>query len=769
MSEQNKSAETGSSSVSKNSPQKKEGSSKASSAHGVKKDGGGRSWWKIALAVVLVIILLPLAAFGIDYARVDVPKPSEVRSPQIATFYASDSTTQLARIVPPEGNREQVGLDQVPAHVQNAVLAAEDREFWTNKGFSLTGFGRAVLGQLTGNTDAGGGSTITQQYVKNTVVGNKHSFARKWDELVVSVKMTNEWDKKQILGAYLNTVYFGRNAYGIQSAAKAYFNKPVDQLTVEEGSVLAAAIQRPSELDPWVNKDASVQRWNYVMDGLESMGSINQQQRATMQYPMVRDPAEYQSFTQADGTNGLIKSQVMNELASLGISDQDVSTRGLQVTTTIDPKVQEATLDAVHSNLDGLQKDARAAAVTVEPATGAVRGYFGGDEPTGLDYANSGLQTGSTFKIFGMAAALQQGIPTSANYSSAPVQLDGGITINNDSGETCGTCSLANALKNSFNTSFIRLQQDLDNKAQDTADMAHALGVERSIPGIKQTLSENGNTPFDGIILGQYQTRPLDMATAMATVANSGVWNRPHFVQKVTTADGTVVYDANPAQTAERRVSSQVTDNLLDAMKPIASFSKGHGLAGGRVSAAKTGTAQLGDTGQNKDAWMIGATPQLSTSVWVGTADGTDAIQGPSGGLMYGSDTPAQIWKEILDASLEGEEYKEFPKPTPVNYRGFKGQENPAGTSIVEQAPRATSYRRAPVTTAEEPTREKSTASAPASEPAPAPVPVPAPAPAPAPALPALPALPVPVNPLPAPAPEPAPAPAPAPAPKPAP
>ncbi|HKM25456.1 MAG TPA: transglycosylase domain-containing protein, partial [Corynebacterium sp.] len=569
------------------------------------------------------------------------------------------SSTELARVVPPEGNRRQVPLEEVPVHVQNAVLAAEDREFWTNQGFSFTGFGRAVIGQITGNPSAGGGSTITQQYVKNALVGDEHSYVRKARELVYSVKMTNEWAKEDILSAYLNTVYLGRNAYGVEAASHAYFNKSISELTPEEGAVLAATIQLPSQLDPWNNREGAEARWNYVLDGMVEMEVLPEEERTGLHYPETRNPAEYSAYTEATGTNGMIKNHVMDELKRIGITEEDVTTRGLRITTTIDMQAQNATVDAVHTNLAQLQEDARAGVVSVEPGTGAVRAYFGGDDAAGWDYGNAALQTGSTFKIFGLAAALQQGIPLSAVYDSSPVMLPGNIQVTNWDGGSAGYTTLSEALKRSFNTSFIRLQDDLINTTQDTADMAHALGMAKTLPGVPATLTEFGEQPYEGIILGQYQSRPLDMATALATLANRGVWHETYFVERVETSEGEVLFQ-HEAGEGERRVAEVVADNLLNAMEPIAAYSNGNSLAGGRPSASKTGTAQLGNTGLNKDAWMIGATPQLATAVWVGTADNTTAIFNPWGGNMFGAGTPASIWKASMDGAHEGKEIEYF-------------------------------------------------------------------------------------------------------------
>nr|WP_275432378.1 transglycosylase domain-containing protein [Corynebacterium striatum] len=617
------------------------------------------------MIIALVLVAVPAGLFAYAYSQYNVPEPKELQANQVSTIVAGDGTTQLAKLVPPEGNRTQVKLDEVPDYVEDSVLSAEDREFWTNSGFSFTGLGRAVLGKLTGDSTAGGGSTITQQYVKNTLVGDEYSYARKIRELIYSIKMTNEWSKEDILQAYLNTVYFGRNAYGIQAASNAYFNKDAKDLTVEEGAMLAGLIQSPSVLDPRVDEESSKARWNYVLDGLVEMGDLDATQRAQMQFPQTRDPAEYSAYTEAPGAYGHIKNQVIAELERVGITEDQVATGGLKITTTIDMNVQNSSTEAVDGQLQSLQEDARAAAVTIDPASGAVRGYFGGHESTGWDYANAGLQTGSTFKIFALAAALQQGIGLDTYYSSAPYQLPGSQVVTNDGGG-CGNCSIAEALKNSFNTSFLRLQADLENGTQDTADMAHALGIAKSLPGIEKTLTENGGAPFEGVVLGQYQSRPLDMASAMATLTNGGVWHQPHFVQKVETTGGEVLYEFND-NGGERRVSANVANNVLKAMLPIAGWSNG-ALAGGRASASKTGTTQLGNTGTNKDAWMVGSTPQLATAVWVGTADNTSAIFNSYGGIMYGSDAPTRIWKQILDTSLVNSEYQSFPTAYPIRY-----------------------------------------------------------------------------------------------------
>ena len=633
-------------------------------------------WRRLAYAAVALMLVLPLITFGMAYVIVDIPKPGDIRTNQVSTILASDGS-ELAKIVPPEGNRVDVNIDQIPVHVRNAVMAAEDRDFYTNPGFSFSGFARAFKNNIFGG-DLQGGSTITQQYVKNALVGDARSgmggLMRKAKELVISTKMSREWSKDQVLQAYLNIIYFGRGTYGIAAASKAYFNKPVEQLTVAEGALLAALIQRPSTLDPAVDLEGATDRWNWVLDGMVTMGALSATDRAAQKFPETVPPDQARQQNQNEGPNGLIQRQVVKELLDIfNINEQALNTEGLQVTTTIDPKAQEAAEKAVSKTLDGQAADMRAAVVSVDPHTGGVKAYYGGEDANGFDFAQAGLPTGSSFKVFALVAALEQGIGLGYQVDSSPVTVNG-IKVTNVEGEGCGTCSIAEALKMSLNTSYYRLMLKLKGGAKDVADAAHRAGVADSFPGVEHTLSEDGKggPPNNGVVLGQYQSRALDMASAYATLAASGVYHKAHFVQKVVTADGQVLFDAsNQDNAGEQRIPKAVADNVTAAMEPIAGYSRGHNLSGGRSSASKTGTVQLGDTGANRDAWMVGYTPSLSTAVWVGTTNGTQPLVNKWGGPVYGSGLPSDIWKSTMDGALKGTDNENFPKPTEIG--GYAG------------------------------------------------------------------------------------------------
>lgn len=601
--------------------------------------------------------------FAYGYYRAEVPHPVDLRNNQIATIYAADESSVIARVAPPEGNRINVTLDEVPVHVRNAVLAAEDRGFYNNPGFSVRGFLRAARDNIMGEDDAGGGSTITQQFVKSTVVGSERSVQRKWRELVLSARMAREWSKDDILVAYLNTIYFGRGAYGIATAAEAYFGKPLAELTIEEAAVLAAVINRPSSLDYQTHSEPLEARWKYVLDGMVSMNALAESERSAMHFPHVIPIEDVPDPNAAAGPEGLIRGQVLRELERVGVPHDVIDTRGVRIITTIDPRTQDAAVNAARGVLDGEPAELRTAVVSIDPRSGAVKGYYGGELGQGYDLAQAALQTGSSFKTFGLVAALADGIPLSATYDSSPVTI-GNLRITNVNGESCGRCNIAEALKRSLNTSYYRLTLSMSNGAQKIADAAHAAGIPEEIPNFGKTLTEEDGPPQTGIVLGQYQVRPIDMASAYATLAASGVYHEPYFVQKVVARDGEVLYE-RPESEGEQRIDKAVAENATQAMLPIAAYSRGNALAGGRPSAAKTGTTQLGDTGFNKDAWMVGYTPSLSTAVWVGTEQ-AQAITDRWGASIYGSTLPSRIWKQTMDSALEGTPVESFPWPAPI-------------------------------------------------------------------------------------------------------
>ncbi|MFD6398550.1 transglycosylase domain-containing protein [Nocardia sp. NPDC060249] len=629
---------------------------------------------RLLLALFVIFVCVPALLFVAVYWSSEIPEPAEVAVEQPATVLAADGTTVLTKFIPPQGNRIPIPLTDVPYPVRDAVLAAEDRTFYTNAGYSTSGFLRAARDNVTGQNNAGGGSTITQQYVKNAFLSSERTVTRKMRELIIAAKMARQWSKDEILSAYLNTIYFGRGAYGIASAAKAYFDKPVPELTLAEGAVLAAVIRSPSVLDPENHFDQLRARWQYVLDGMVEMNVLAPGDRDATVFPPIIPLDDMPAESVALGPEGHIRTQVLRELRAAGLDDADINTGALQITTTIDAAAQAGAVDAVRERLSWQPSELRSAVVSIDPRSGAVRAYYGGEDGTGFDFAQAPLQTGSAFKVFALVAALRQGIPVTRAMDSSPI-TDRGTEITNVEGDSCGRCSLAEALKRSLNTSFYRLTMTMADGPRSIAEAAHLAGIPEYIPGVEGTsLSEPDGYPLNGIVLGQYLVRPLDMASAYATLAASGVYHQPYFVQKVSTGDGRVLLDRS-WETAtgkrhsepEQRFSAEIADTTTSAMLPIANYSNGHGLADGRQSASKTGTTQLGETKDNKDAWMVGYTPSLSTAVWVGTEQ-PQPLRNGRGGAIWGSGLPADIWKQSMDAALAGTPVEQFdvqPVPNP--------------------------------------------------------------------------------------------------------
>ncbi|WP_345341039.1 transglycosylase domain-containing protein, partial [Actinomycetospora succinea] len=604
---------------------------------------------RIAYVALGVVVLGPVLAFAVGWIFFRVPTPDDATNNQLATIsYANGSS--LASLVPEQGNRIKVPITQVPLHVQQAVLSAEDRSFYSNLGFDPVGILRAVWLQATGGS--GGGSTITQQYVKNVLVGDEYSIWRKYREVVIAAKISQEQSKEEILGNYLNTIYFGRGAYGIQAASQAYFGKDVSQLSVSDGAMLAGLIQSPSRWDPAVDRGMSEQRWNFVLDGMVSQNWLPAAERVGQVFPAAIPPQPRRSGI-PDNDRGHIVSAVRNELNTYGITEQQVNQEGLQVTTTIDPDLQDDAVASVERRLRGQPQNLRTSLVSVDPRTGAIVAYYGGEDGSGFDYAQAQRQPGSSFKPFVLLAGLQRNpspIGLGTTFDGSSPQTIAGTEVENNEGENCANCDLRTAMTQSINTVFYQLGVQVG--PQRVADAAHQAGISADLPN-----------PSGGISLGDREVRPGDMAAAYATFAADGVYHRPHLVSRVTTADGRVLFDAG-APAGEQRMTQQLARNVTESMLQVADHS-GIALSGGRPVGAKTGTVQSSVDGQNNDAWTVGFTPSISTAVWVGTDDNTP-IKTRDGRPIYGRGVPGQIWQGYMNDAVRNDPVEQFSDFRPI-------------------------------------------------------------------------------------------------------
>ena len=607
-----------------------------------------RNWIRrVFLALLALILIPPAAAVLIGWAVFDVPSANETAVTQVATFTYADGAP-LATIRPDNVNRVIVPLDQVPEHVRQAVLAAEDRSFYSNPGFDLTGIARALWNQATGGV--GGGSTITQQYVKVSTGQDSASILRKYKEIVLAVKISQQQSKDQILENYLNVIYLGRGAYGIQAASQAYFGKDVKDLSVSEGAMLAGIIQSPSRWDPAKNREKSQERWNFVLDGMAAQGWLPGLDRGLQRFPdFLPEPPALPGIP-ADSA-GHLYTQAKAELETRGITAQEIDTEGLIVELTVDSNRQKQAVDAVNRILARQPDNLRAALVSVDPKTGAILAYYGGADGVGTDYAQALRQPGSSFKPFVLSAALQdprQRVGLGSTYDGSSPQTFLGIPVANSEGVSCGQCSVQTAMTNSINTVFYKMAIDVGPAR--VADAAHQAGIP----------ADELPNPTAGIALGDKEVRPVDMASAFATFAADGVRREPYLVRKVTTADGRILYE-HGEPVGQPAVDPQVARNVTEAMKDVASTGR-IAPAGGRPVAAKTGTVQHPElTGQNKDAWTVGYTPSASTAVWVGT-DKSDPIRNAAGRPVFGRMLPGSIWQTYMSSALRGTPTEQFSR-----------------------------------------------------------------------------------------------------------
>jgi membrane peptidoglycan carboxypeptidase len=630
--------------------------------------------WLLGLLAVLATVLA-VAVYSVAH----VPSPAQLQTNQSGIVQYADGST-MASIDGGE-NRIIVPLSAVPVQVRNAVIAAEDRGFYSEPGISIWGTLRAGINDVRGGSTQGG-STITQQYVKNAYLNSDQTLSRKLKELAISLKISRQYSKDQILESYLNTIYFGRGAYGIEAAARAYFGVSVSKVSVAQGAMLAAVIKSPEYYDPAVTPSAARARWQYVVDGMVSTGKLTQEQAAALKFPAT--VKTHNSSSALDGPLGLIWRQVKSELRADGVDPATINTRGLRIQTTINRGAQAAAQDAIkqtYSNLTRKQKNLRPALVAVDPNTGAVIAYYGGANGAGLDYAQSWRPPGSSFKPYVIATALTQNLKgvkpaytiQSVFDGSSPQYIDQLKFENDPTDPDHGTYSLRRATTLSLNTVFGKLTSLVG--PDNVIKTAHAMGIPATEsasgpnPGAP-TLMRHGN-PDDYVGIGNYPVRILDQAVGYATLANGGLARQSFFVQKVTDAKGNVVYQHKDK--AKRVLDKRVANDTTLAMEDVASTSQ-IPLADDRPVAAKTGTVGIQGTGDSSDGWTVGFTPQVSAASWVGS-NKVEPIYNSFGKSEYGRDLAGNAWKRFMDGYLNGKPVVPLPTTQQI------GQSQPSATA----------------------------------------------------------------------------------------
>jgi penicillin-binding protein 1A len=629
----------------------------------------GRTGWVIALAAVLLVVVVGVAGFGAGVAfsqSCSLSSLKPVNIGQNSFVYAADGS--LLGVIPAVRNRQPVSLRRMSAWLPKATVAVEDKRFYEHGGIDYEGIARALWADVSAGKVVQGGSTITQQLVRNMYTGSEKTFNRKIKEACLAIKLANKWPKSKILQSYLNTVYYGNHAYGVEAAAETYYSKPARELNLPQAALIAGLPQAPSDYDPIVNPKAAQLRRNEVLKAMYTTGDISAQEYhwAVRRKLDLKPGSIYQS---QNIKQPYFFSYVLQQLESV-YGANTVREGGLRVYTTIQPKLQRDANESIRETLDE-PGDPAAAIVSVVPGTGAITtmtAVIPGNKHNQFNLTSqSQRQAGSTFKTFVLAAAIEQGIdPDNTYYTSAPFTCTTGPwcaadyeagkpwTVHTYSNAYAGSISITNATLQSDNTVYAQLT--LDVGPENVYKMAERLGV--NLTGQKVVAS---------IGLGSLLVSPLDMAAAYATFADGGIYAKPTAISKVILPNGRVDTDAGWGKPQTRRVLSQaVAWKVTQILGENALYGTGAGSGDGtHPNAGKTGT-----TSDYADAWFDGYTRDYSTVVWMGYPRGEIPMTDVHGETVAGATFPVPMWHLYMGAAEKGKPARDFQ--TPASYPVYK-------------------------------------------------------------------------------------------------
>jgi membrane peptidoglycan carboxypeptidase len=632
------------------------------------------------LALFCLGIICSVAAFFIVYQTTKIPDINKEFATNTTTVTFADQKNPLGSFY--EQNRHTVPLSQIPKHVQDAVIAAEDRTFWTNPGISPSGMARAAFNIARGE-QLQGGSTITQQYVKIMYLTQERTVSRKFQELFIATKLSRQQDKSKTLEGYLNTIYFGEGAYGISAAGDAYFKQPDPRkLSVSQAAFLATVLNNPSlfdidDKDPRTQKRI-VERYHYVLDGMRQMGTITDAQAAKYgnKLPALDRKARNDRYK---GPNGFLLDMARKELVRLGFDQDQISGGGLKVVTTFNYGLQKKMIAAATKELPEKRDNLHVGMATVQPGTGALLAMYGGPDylKSQLNWATLKARPGSSFKPFAVAAALQDGKTIYDTYQGdSPIEIQG-KKLNNEFDRDYGDVTLLKATEQSINTAFYDLvDKQMDNGPAKVVDAAEAAGIPKT-----KALEVGRDNPSTVLGPDPYAS-PVDMANAYATFAADGKYAPVHTIKSVTGPDGKVLWseknlDKQVKQAFEPNIAKMVNYVLQDVVE------KGTGSDArelDRAVAGKTGTAggvgvehrkENAECGGCKDgadtltSWWTGYTPQLSTAVLyrAGKTGESDLDPYSNEAAFFGGGWPLKTWMAFMEPALDGVPEKEFSEP----------------------------------------------------------------------------------------------------------
>jgi penicillin-binding protein 1A len=618
--------------------------------------------------VLGMVSALVIVTAGCDLPSLDDYDPLPLA--QTSFMYAGDGS--LITELHAAENRVVLRERQMSPFIRDAAVAIEDRRFYLHHGVDMRAIARAAVVNANEGELVEGGSTITQQLVKNLYVGTAETLRRKLDEASLAWQLEDRLSKDQILTKYLNTVYLGEGAYGVESAAQTYFSTDADELTLAQSALLAGLIAAPNHFDPFVHPESAYGRRNVVLRAMREQRMIDRAQlREALWEPIVLRRGEPATRYRFPHFVDYVKEWFLGNPA-FGQSRQDryklLFTGGLRIATTLEPQTQAFAESAVRSVL-AYPSDPDAAMTVIDPRTGYVRAMVGGDDAdywrdsdagrVNLATGQGGLgrQTGSAFKPYALVAALEHGISPSAVYpapTSIDIPLEGGGVwhVTNAEGSGYGSMTLASATINSVNTVYAQLIQQLG--ADEVVETAERMGM-RCCPRVSEPRAPL--SPYLSAVLGTNEANTLEMASAYGTLATGGAHVDPVPVISVTDAQGETLWQAHPdpQQVVEPQVANVANGILQDAV----SYGTGRSAIIGRPQIGKTGTA---DTHTN--AWFVGAIPQLTAAVWVGFHEGSIPMEPPRTRItVFGGTWPAQIWRLFMLKAAADLPPRAFPTP----------------------------------------------------------------------------------------------------------
>ncbi len=603
------------------------------------------SWLK-TLFVVLALIAVALGVAGCAMYRTvssDLPDPDirKAKGRDQSTVIVDRDGKTLARLFA-EQNRQDVALDKMPKYLPQAVIATEDQRFYEHEGVDPLSIARAVVVDVMQRSKAQGGSTITQQYVKQAFVTSEKTFKRKVQEAVLAQRVEQRYSKNEILELYLNTIYFGHGSYGVEAASRAYFGKGVEKLTIAEAAMIAGVIKSPGRYSPYLDMEAATNRRDTVLAQMKAQGYID-----AAEYEEAKNTPVEVAGLKPPSTRAPYFVEWIKEALVKKYGQRVVYRGGLRVETTLDPKAQKAAEES--RKLLNRDDDPSVALVSMDPETGAVVAMVGGKsfKKQQFNVATQGTrQPGSAFKPFVLATALEKGVSPEQGFKSGPRTFKVGEQQWSVTGHAgSGSMRLRKATEQSVNSVFAQLI--LDVGAKNVVDTVEKLGVRE---GIK---------PVPAIALGGLEegVSPLEMATAYSAFAAGGQRPTAYGVAKVTGPDGTVMFEAEPKRV--RAIKADVAYLTTDILKGVIKRGTGTAAKIGRPAAGKTGTTQ-----KYRDAWFVGYTPDLVTSVWVGYTESQREMTNVHGRKVTGGSFPAQIWARYMRAALADTPSRDFKRPS---------------------------------------------------------------------------------------------------------